>query len=154
MFNKEISLFYRFICLVLYLLVIIFIGHVNTLLILLIFFIVATRKFDNYLYILLYLLSLIAIVLHFTINIDLLLIIVLILCYIVYFFNTTNLNQIINIKKEKNKGRKDETDFNEYNYTHFKEDEKTLKREKNSDGLVYYMTFHLVILFLSVLVGR
>lgn len=150
MFNKEINLFYRFVCLILYSLVIIFTNSIITPFILLFFFFVGTRCFDNYVYIILYLLSIVSIIIYFYFRVDIILRIVLEFSYIVYFFNTTTLAQLLNINKKE---RKDKKAFNEYDYTHFNNEKKSVEDTSNL-GLVYYMTFHLGILFISVLVGR
>lgn len=150
MFNKEIDLLYRFICIILYSLVIVFTNGIITPFILLFLFFIGTRRFDNYIYIILYLLSIISVISYFYFHSGIFLRIVLVLSYIVYFFDTTNLAKLLNINKKE---RKDKKTFNEYDYTHFNNEKKAI--ENNSDlGLVYYMTFHLGILFISVLVGR
>ena len=149
MFEKEVSLFYRFICLLAFLTVIILSNNFITPIVLIIFFVLATRYFDSYLYVLFYLLSIIAFIMTFIFKINIFLKIVGVFNFVLYFFNATSLKRIFIIKKKEriDKGK------SEYDYIRF--NEKKVKSSTIDDnlGLVYYVTFHFAILFLSILVG-
>ena len=149
MFEKEVNLFYRLICLSVYLTVIIFSDSFITPIFLIIFFVLATRYFDNALYILVYLLSIIAFILTFIFKINIFLKIIAIASFVLYFFKTINLTRILKFKKKERVVKKQK----EIDYIRFKEYKSKKKDDESDLGLVCYVTFHFAILFLSILVG-
>lgn len=149
MFEREISLFYRIICLLIYLVVIIFSDSFITPIFLIIFFVLATRYFDNALYILVYLLSIIALILTFIFKINIFLKVVAVACFVLYFFNATNLTRIFKFKKKERIVKRQ----NEFDYIRFKKPRIKNISDINDLGLVCYITFHFAIVFLSIMVG-
>ena len=145
-YKKEINIYYKCICLLSYITVIILSNNVITYLVLSMFLIFNTKNEKLF-----FLTSLFATILVFIINNMFLIKVYLIICYIIYFIlyreEETNKKVILN-----NLGKGDIDD----KIIRIKENELIrFKKDKYSNNLdvIYYLSLHLIILFLSILIG-
>lgn len=162
--KNDINSKYRIVCLSVFLIVILMIKSIFTISILMMFFILVTRKDNNLLFVLFYLLGLLGFIMGYLVNdLDFFKVIIMV-CYVYYFLNVPSFNSYVkhNVdtffdkKLTSNKERKEETEaVNDNEYLRFKENNKDNKaeRKKTSNMEVMYVTIHLLFLFISIMVG-
>lgn len=145
MFPKsKIDLFYRVLCMLAYLGVIVFIDSFLTLLIITIAFYIFTigeKKVEN---IYLYVITFVLFVISLTIKNYLLLRVIVFLDYIYYFISAPNYDDDLLLEEEITKDQK---------YIRFKKNKKIKRKEDNNMICTLFVTIHLLLLLLSVMVG-
>ncbi len=159
MFKKDqIDLIYRVICLVAFIMVILFDNSLITLIGLEFVFFLLTYKEEKAFYVALYLFSFIFSCLGYVAANYGLIKFILIIDYIVYYLNIPSLNILVkktidyyaNNKKERDIKEESE-EISENEYYRFKTN-NNLKRHLSLQE-TFYITIHLILLFISILVG-
>ena len=159
--KKNIDLIYRLICLIVFLVVILFDRSMITLCILALFFVLVTKNDNSFSFLFLYLLTFMMFCISYMSGDYSLLKLAIIVDYFYYFLNIPGVKMIVNklinklmnsnLKIEKN----EEQDESDNDYLRFK---KNLKLDKMiikrvDFGTTLYVTIHFVVLFISIVVG-
>ena len=156
MFEKEkIDLIYRVICLLTFMFVTLLVKNIITLAILILFFYFSIKKENDLVYFFLSILTFLSFAVGYVADNYTLLKLMLMIDYIYYFLSIPSVNALINSmlsrKKEESADLKSEMSEEElFRFKNIKNKKK--KRELNLSGTIY-LTFHLGILFLSIVVG-
>lgn len=156
MFEKEkIDLIYRVICLLTFMFVTLLVKNIITLAILILFFYFSIKKENDLVYFFLSILTFLSFAVGYVADNYTLLKLMLMIDYIYYFLSIPSVNALINSmlsrKKEESADLKGEIIEEElFRFKNIKNKKK--KRELNLSGTIY-LTFHLGILFLSIVVG-
>lgn len=156
MFEKEkIDLIYRVICLLTFMFVTLLVKNIITLAILILFFYFSIKKENDLVYFFLSILTFLSFAVGYVADNYTLLKLMLMIDYIYYFLSIPSVNALINSmlsrKKEESADLKGEISEEElFRFKNIKNKKK--KRELNLSGTIY-LTFHLGILFLSIVVG-
>ena len=162
MFQKrKIDLLYRLICLLTFTIVIIFIRSFITLALLVLIFYVFTKNDGRFLSVFLYIVTFLAFVVSYYANNFDLLKFVVILDFIYYFLDIPTLEEMIDdmyTPKEKNeevkeKPVKSSLINNDSYYVRFSGVPKKKKSKKGNFAITVYLTLHLVLLFVAIMVG-
>lgn len=163
MFKKEsIDLIYRLICLVTFLFAILFVNSIVTLTLLLLLFLLLTKKESDFTFLAFAFLSFIFFVVASMTDNYLLFKLIIIVGYAYYFLVIPNLVLIINNFVEKMVGSKkkviDEEEVDEeISETELIRFKKLREKKVNTKGFdlnsTIYLTVHLGLLFISILVG-
>ena len=171
-FEKEIDIYYRYVCLLPFLVVIILSNNIITYILLGIMLFIGNMKKDNILFLIMIIITFIC----FFINNLLLIKIVLMIDFLLYFIIDNkkqidnNFDSLYYKNKEKisnilKKGEIDDKIMNEVyiktkNDIKMKQETSLLRFKKNKyynqkDNLnnILYVSFHLIILFMSILIG-
>ena len=142
MFPKNIiNIGYRLLCLACYILVIFMVKSPTTLVVLLVFYIILTLFEKSFRNLELIIISLILLWLSYALNFYLIFRMILCLDYGIYFIDTS----YYDIDDE-------EYSMSENEYIRFKKIKKKKKKGSN-DIIALYITIHLVLLFISIMVG-
>lgn len=156
MFEKEkIDLIYRVICLLTFMFVTLLVKNIITLAILILFFYFSIKKENDLVYFFLSILTFLSFAVGYVADNYTLLKLMLMIDYIYYFLSIPSVNALINsmLSRKKEKSTDLENEMSEEELFRFKNiKNKKKKRELNLSGTIY-LTFHLGILFLSIVVG-
>lgn len=156
MFEKEkIDLIYRVICLLTFMFVTLLVKNIITLAILILFFYFSIKKENDLVYFFLSILTFLSFAVGYVADNYTLLKLMLMIDYIYYFLSIPSVNALINsmLSRKKEESADLENEMSEEELFRFKNiKNKKKKRELNLSGTIY-LTFHLGILFLSIVVG-
>lgn len=164
MFKKEsIDLIYRLICLITFLFVILFVNSIITLTLLLLLFLLLTKKENDFTFLCFSFLSFIFFVIAFMTDNYFLFKLMIIIGYTYYFLVIPSLGSIIqnsvdkivgNTKKIVQEEIENEGEVSETELIRFKNLGKKQVNKKGFDlNSTIYLTVHLGLLFISILVG-
>lgn len=168
MFDKsKINLIYRIICLLVYIIVILFSENIATNIILSVLFLIITKKENNLFFIFLYFMTFMFFFVSHMNNNYMLFKTILVIDYIYYFLNIPSIKYFINklvdkifykittLKQEERSIDKKQNKDSYYEYMRFSQFRRSLKSLSLKSDLLTttYVTIHFVILFLSIMVG-
>ncbi len=166
MFKKEkIDFTYRLVCLITFCFVILFSNNILTLAFLSFFFFLSTKNENNFLYTIFFFLTFVFLTFDYLGNFNFILSkFVIILSYLYYFLiipsfsskvkrNVDNyLNKKFHIDEQIDETKDDDV-VDDYDYIRFSKNRKKKVIKKSDLPTTIYVTYHLVILFLTIVLG-